>query len=219
MNTTPNSTNLNDLETELYQDVDKMLNSPDLASVVEHGLTPLYGPLIQHPNLALITGQGGGADNTIQSQAPNELLYLADPYKFGSTLRRYMDSSGLSNTLRQSTVAHAAVFPQAPTSQAGKWLNPSDPARRQWVTFSMKWNAALLKAQRPKAMVFFGEKASKTFGINWSDTERNHAQNHLTFGKSDWQGIPAFFCHHLSIGCPESEALRCFDRVAKSVGI
>jgi hypothetical protein len=129
-----------------------------------------------------------------------------------------MGRTGLSHTLRKSTVAHAAVFPQAPTPLAGRWVNPSDPSRRQWVDFSNRWNETLLKAQRPKALVFFGEKASKAFGIEWADIERNHAQNHLTFGKSEWHGIPAFYSHHLSIGCPESEAMACFERVARTVG-
>jgi hypothetical protein len=216
---TSNTADLQELEKSLFQEVATLLSEPSLAEVVEHGLSPLYGPLMVRPDLGIITFQGGGADRTIQTCAPDELLYLADPYKFGGALRRYMGRTGLSNTLRKSTVAHAAVFPQAPTSLAGKWLNPSDPSRRRWVDFSRKWNERLIRAQRPKALLFFGEKASRTFGIEWAETERNHAQHHLTFGKSDWHGIPAFYFHHLSIGCPESEAMRCLERVAKTVGV
>lgn len=205
------------LENRLYEECRHMLEDESLSKVVKFGLNPLYGPLRKNPDLALISFQGGGADRHVQTSAPSELLYLSDPYKFGTALRAHMASAKLSSILQNSTVAHAAVFPQAPTTEASKWVKPRDPDRKRWIEFSGSWNEVLLRAQSPRALVFFGEKASNAFGVQWKDVERNHGQGHMTFARARWNNIPAFFCHHLSIGCPATEAVRCFQRVREAL--
>ncbi|WBQ11043.1 hypothetical protein L2D01_04480 [Hyphomonadaceae bacterium ML37] len=206
-----------ELEKRLYEECRRMLEDESLSKAVQFGLNPLYGPLKKNPDLALISFQGGGADRHVQTSAPSELLYLSDQYKFGTSLRAHMASAKLSSILQNSTVAHAAVFPQAPTSEASKWINPRDPDRKRWVEFSSHWNEVLLRAQSPKALIFFGEKASNAFGMQWKDIERNHGQGHMTFARATWNDIPAFFCHHLSISCPAAEAVRCFQRVGEAL--
>lgn len=200
---------------QAYEKASGMMNNPSLRAVVRHGLSILYGPPMVQPDLALITFQGGGADSTIQNSWPRRLLYLDDPYKFGTALRTYMSAVGLRKTLEERTVALPAIFPQAPTSEASKWLTKSGP-RAEWREFSRYWIEKLVDVQRPKLIVVFGEKASKVLGIAWSSVEREHAQGHMTFASSEWRGFPAIFCHHLSIGCPEQAALRCLS-VARDV--
>ena len=85
--------------------------------------------------------------------------------------------------------------------------------KARWREFSKSWTERLVEAQRPKVLLVFGEKASTVLGIEWHDIERKHKQNHMTFARADWRGIPVVFCHHLSIGCPESEAIRCMGEV------
>ena len=67
---------LKEVEKQLYDEVKKYLKDRDLRSVVEYGLTPLYGPLMKNPDMALLTFQGGGAIKLIQEKAPHQMLYL-----------------------------------------------------------------------------------------------------------------------------------------------
>ncbi|GLQ06606.1 hypothetical protein [Sneathiella chinensis] len=211
-------TKLTVLSEELYAEVGKMLEDKELASVVQHGLNPLYAPLADTPDLALITFQGGGEDKSIQREAPSQLLYLNDTYRFGQILRKYMAQAGLRKTLFERTVAHAAIFPSAPTQEARMWEHPKTGPRKVWRDFSLNWNKRLLMAQSPKAILIFGDKASQAFNIEWQDCKFEHKQNHMTFGRGEWQGIPAIYCHHLSINCPKLQAVECMKEVKNLLG-
>ncbi len=203
---------LQHLTQRMYAEVATMMCDAEMQSVVTDGLTVLYGPPMVRPDIGIITFQGGGADKSVQASAPKRLLYRGDPYKFGTALRRYMGAVGLSDTLANRTVAQAVIFPQAPTSQAGGWMAKTGPKAR-WREFSKDWTTRLVEAQQPKVVLVFGGKASAVLGIEWREIERKHKQYHMTFARADWMGIPTVFCHHLSIGCPESEAIRCMGEV------
>ena len=84
------SQDLQRLTLDLYDEVATLMADSVMASVVKHGLSPLYGPLIDNPDIAIITFQGGGADKQIQTRPPERLLYIDDHHKFGQTLREYM---------------------------------------------------------------------------------------------------------------------------------
>lgn len=188
------------------------LADPDMAAVVAHGLTVCYGPVLARPALAVLSFQGGGADPAIQREPPARLLYAHDPYKFGTALRRYADGAGLAEVIQTSTIAHPVIFPQAPTAEAGRWLTSRGP-RGAWRQLSQTWVARLIEAQRPRAMIVFGDKAGAALPFGWRDEEFRHSQNHRTFARGEWRGIPAIYCHHLSIGCPAAEAEKCFHAV------
>jgi hypothetical protein len=200
------------LARKAYGQAHALLRDEQMASVVNNGMNILYGPPIQRPDLALITFQGGGADKTIQQSWPNRLLYLDDPYKFGGTLRSICTEVGLAETLETSTVAMPTVFPQAPVSEAGKWMSKTGP-RAKWSEFSLGWLDIMMTEMRPKTVVLFGTKASQLVNVNWEEAEFNHSQNHQTYGVAELFGAKAIYCHHLSIGCPRNEALKCFKAV------
>lgn len=201
------------LTREMYDEVDALMADPEMASVTKHGLSPLYGPLTVNPDVAIITFQGGGDDNRVQTRPPERLLYVDDDHKFGRTLRKYMQEAGLHETLVKRTVAHATVFPQAPTQDAASWVRSTPGLKAEWRKFSKRWAERLLEAQSSKVLLFFGEKVSRMIGVQWTAQERNTKQNHLTFARSEWRGMPAIYCHHLSIGCPRTEAIRCMREV------
>ena len=188
----------------------------ELRSVVQHGLLISYGPPIPEPDLLLLSFQGGGADQVVQKEWPKKLLYLDDPHKFGSTLRALCRDAGLSGSLESSAMAFPAVFPQAPTSEAGRWEKGPEPYSI-WRHHSVDWIERLVKAIRPKVVIVFGDRASRVFDIRWEKIERFHSQNHQTFGLSTFQGIPAVFCHHLSQGYVKSEALKCFRHAKRLI--
>jgi hypothetical protein len=96
-------------------------------------------------------------------------------------------------------------------------LDGEDGAKSTLARVLKNWTTRLVEAQRPKVVLVFGEKASAVLGIEWREIERKHKQNHMTFARADWRGIPAVFCHHLSIGCPESEAIRCMGEVKRLI--
>lgn len=194
---------------DMYSEIDDLLADREMNSVVQHGLNAMYGPPIYNPDIALITFQGGGSDCHIQKHPPERLLYLSDSYNFGCNLRKYMREAGMYEILESKTVAHSAVFPQAPTNEANSWLKEKG-AKRKWLEFSIKWNKLLIEKQNPKIIIFFGEKASSAFGVKWNNIERNHKQNHMTYAISQFMGKPSIYCHHLSQGAPKKESINCF---------
>ena len=203
------------LLSEAYSTTHDMLGNPELGSVVRHGLLISYGPPIPEPDLLLLTFQGGGECPIVQQTWPQELLYSGDPYRFGKTLRSLCRDTGLSASLNSSAMAFPAVFPQAPPSEADWWMKKPGPYL-VWRRHSADWVTRLVDVIRPKVMIVFGTKASEVLDIRWPNLERTHKQGHPTFGVSEFRGSPAVFCHHLSQGCPRSEALKCF-RYAKGL--
>ena len=188
----------------------------ELRSVVQHGLLVSYGPPIPEPDLLFLTFQGGGECKVIQETWPDKLLYLDDPYRFGKTLRALCRDAGLSASLESSAMAFPAIFPQAPTSEAGRWMKKTG-THSVWRSHSAQWVRQLVDAIRPKVVMVFGPKTSEVFGIRWEKAEHVHKQGHQTFGESTFQGAPAVFCHHLSMSCPRSEALKCFKRAKRLI--
>lgn len=203
-------TNARTVAQAAYAACAEMMRDPKLSPVVLHGLSICYGPVMFRPRLALITFQGGGADPTFQREAPDDLLYKSDPYRFGSAVRKYAGLTGLTDVLNMSTISHPVVFPQAPTRDAPKWER-NGGAYSAWRQTSLNWLSELLAAQDPKVIMVFGDKAARLLGLDWTDEEFSHVQGHRTFARAQWNGRPAIFCHHLSIGCPAEAALRAFS--------
>jgi hypothetical protein len=199
---------------QAYAETGQLMRDPEMASVVTHGLNILYGPPMLQPDLAIITFQGGGADNTLQTSWPQRLLYLDDEFPFGTKLREYSECAGLSPILQRSTVAIAAVFPQAPQSEASTWMASTGPKAR-WREFSVEWTKRLLLVQAPRVILVYGTKASEALNFHWLDIERKHKQNHMTFGRAIWNDIPAIFSRHLSSGCGRESAVNCLREVKK----
>ncbi len=200
---------IEDLLREAYSTTHEMLKKPGLGSVVKHGLLISYGPPIPEPDLLLLTFQGGGENPVVQETWPQELLYSGDPYRFGQTLRSLCRDTGLSDSLNSSAMAFPAVFPQAPASEANSWMRKTGP-HSVWRRHSVDWVSRLVDAIRPSVVIVFGSKASEALEMRWRSVERIHQGHDQTFGVSEFRGSPAVFCHHLSQGCPRSEALKCF---------
>ena len=199
---------------EAYSATHDMLKDPDLGSVVQHGLLISYGPPIPNPDLLLLSFQGGGHTYLeVQDTWPEKLLYIDSPHRFGTALRKMCRTTGLSSSLRCSTMAFPAVFPQAPSSR--RWMNKTG-LHAEWRRHSAHWVKRLAKVIEPKVVIVFGKNTSEVFDISWDKVERNHGGGDQTFGVSTFQGAPAVFCHHLSQGYVESEALKCF-RYAKEL--
>ena len=200
---------IEELLTKAYSATHKLLKDQELGSVVRHGLSISYGPPIPEPDLLLLTFQGGGGCPIVQKTWPRRLLYLDDDFRFGTALRRLCRDTGLSASLESSAMAFPAVFPQAPSSEAGRWTKKTGP-HSVWRHHSVYWVERLVDAIRPKVVIVFGDRASEVFDIRWEKIERIHSQRHQTFGLSTFRGSPAVYCHHLSQGCPMSEARKCF---------
>ncbi len=210
------SDSVEDLLTEAYSATHKLLKDQELGSVVRHGLLISYGPPIPEPDLLLLTFQGGGGCPVVQKTWPHRLLYLDDDFTFGRALRRLCHATGLSASLESSAMAFPAVFPQAPTSEAGRWTKKTGP-HSEWRRHSVDWVERLVDAIRPKVVIVFGSRASEVFDIRWEKTEHIHSQRHQTFGLATFRGSPAVYCHHLSQGCPMSEARKCFEYAKKLI--
>ena len=207
------SDSIEELLREAYSSTHDMLKDSTLGSVVQHGLLISYGPPIPQPDLLLLSFQGGGESPVVQETWPRRLLYANDPYKFGTTLRGLCRDTGLYSSLQSSAMAFPAVFPQAPSSEAGRWMKKTGP-HAVWRRHSADWVERLVKAINPRVVIIFGNKTSEVFDLRWEKIERFHSQNHQTYGESTFQGAPAVFCHHLSQGFVKAEALKCF-RYAK----
>ena len=201
---------------EAYSETHEMLKDPELRSVVKDGLLISYGPPIQEPDLLLLSFQGGGADQVVQKEWPKKLLYVGSPYKFGKTLEELCRVTGLYTSLKTSTMAFPALFPQGPTKEASRWEKGTG-SYSVWRHHSVDWVERLAKAIKPRVVIVFGDRASRVFDIRWEKTERLHPQNHQTFGVSTFQGAPAVFCHHLSQGFVKSEARKCFEYAKRLV--
>ena len=61
-----------------------------------------------------------------------------------------MNLCNLFKIFSTSTVAHALIFPQAPSNEAAKWGTKTKyPLINKWREFSIRWNKKLLLAQNP----------------------------------------------------------------------
>jgi hypothetical protein len=188
-----------------YADVKGLLADPAMASAATAGLTILYGPQIQRPDLMMISFEDGGADGRFQLTWPDRLLYLYDEaksgnaFKFGRTLCACANEAGVCDPLASSCVATCAIFPQATEADAGRWLT-GGPPWADWRAFWTGWVRRFVAAFAPRVIVVFGDKASRALGLaeRWPDVARNHGQGWMTFGRTDWLGVPTLFTTHLS---------------------
>ena len=115
--------------------------------------------------------------------------------------------------LESSTVALAAVFPEARARDAAKWMAHTGP-RAEWRTFSSGWVLRLLRAMRPRAVLVIGKNASVSLGID--DEWRNETiitRRGRVFARGQVLDAPAVYCHHLSQGCKDDEVARCLTEV------
>ena len=210
------------LEKQLYKEVDSLLKNEKMREVIKHGITPLYGPLMENPKIALITWQGGGADKIIQKETPKQMLYLTDANAFGRTLRRYMNLCNLFKIFSTSTVAHALIFPQAPSNEAAKWGTKTKyPLINKWREFSIRWNKKLLLAQSPELIIIFGKKVCEFLEIEWEEPYKHKnftefAEGYLKLKNPETNKevlYKTIYCHHLSQGYTKEGVTKAFKRV------
>ena len=200
---------------EAYSETHEMLRDPELGSVVKNGLLISYGPPIPEPDLLLLSFQGGGADQVVQKEWPKKLLYINSPYKFGKKLESLCRDTRLSESLRSSTMAFPAVFPQGPSKDANRWEKGTGPYS-VWRHHSANWVERLVEAIDPKVVIVFGDRASRVFDIRWEDTESAPGRG-MTFGVSTFHDAPAVFCRHLSQGYSNPEVLKSFRHAQRLI--
>ena len=204
---------LEQLAQRIYDEAHARCELPAMGEVVNR-MTILYGPLRIHPDLALVSFQGGAEDPQPSPKTwPERLQYLDNPYKFGRVLQRYFEQAGLSGTLESNTVALAAVFPEAPTRDARKWMAKTGP-RAEWRRFSSHWVRRLLQAMQPRVVLVFGKYASESLGIDddWRDEVCAEHRGRV-FGRGHVFGSPAVYCHHLSQAYKADEVAYCLNEV------
>lgn len=215
---------LKEVEKQLYDEVKKYLKDKDLSSAVEYGLTPLYGPLMNEPDMALLTFQGAGSNRVIQEKPPAQLLYLSDNEHFGNRLRKNMNECGLYDILRKSTVAHALIFAQAPMSEAPKWLTSQNQSKKFWRDFSIKWTKKLLFIQNPKIIIIFGRKVYELLeDIKWNSKTLDlphYGEGEMTIYKENTGNFKTFkviYCHHLSGSYTKGHVIKCFNKAKELI--
>ena len=189
------------LARRMYRETFERLEAPSLQAVVKHKITILYGPPMVRPDLFLLSFQGGAGDDSPSNRIwPEKLLYLDDDFRFGGNLRTQFEAAGLTATLERRSVAMAACFPEAPSSEAGRWMAKTG-AKAEWREFSVAWVRRIITATRPRAALVFGKKASEAMGIEraWRE-ERRDARGWRGFGRAEIEGCPAVYCQHLSQG-------------------
>lgn len=209
----PNS--LEELLAQAYSETHELLKRPELCKLVKRGLLISYGPPIQEPDLLLLSFQGAGKTSSKKwTTWPPKFLYLRSKYEFGKALRNLCGKAGLSESLATSAMALPVVFPQSPSSRG--WMNKTGP-HSVWRHHSVKWVKRLTDEIRPKVVMVFGAKTSRALGIDWEDAEYAPGRRGQIFGLSKFRGAPAVYCHHLSQGWEETEALKCFRYAKKKL--
>ena len=147
---------------------------------------------------------------------PSRRLYLDDDYDFGTALRSLCYDAELAASLESSAMAFPAVFPQAPSSEARRWMNKKGP-HSVWRRHSVDWVTRLVDAIQPKVVMVFGKYASDAFGIRWENKECGPGRRGQIFGLSTFRGAPAVYCHHLSWGYAKPEASKCFEHAKRLI--
>lgn len=201
----------------MYRETMERLDDPRWAEVAQK-VTLLYGPPMVRPDVFLVSFQGGGEDQSPSRPTwPERLVYIDDRYKFGSALRRNFREAGLSETLAKRTVAMAACFPEATSAEANKWMCKRG-ARAEWRTFSSDWVKRLIGAMRPRAVLLFGDKASRSLGLHhqWRDVQSRPKRGRV-YARGEIDGFPAVYCHHLSQGWAKAEVQECLAEVKRLV--
>ena len=201
----------------MYRETIERLDDPRWAEVAQK-VTLLYGPPMVRPDVFLVSFQGGGEDQSPSRRTwPERLVYIDDHYKFGSALRRNFREAGLSETLAKRTVAMAACFPEATSAEAKKWMCKRG-IRAEWRTFSSDWVKRLIGVMRPRAVLLFGDKASRSLGLHhqWRDVQ-SRPKRGMVYARGEIDGFPAVYCHHLSQGWAKAEVQECLAEVKRLV--
>ena len=204
------------LALRMYSETMERLECPRWSEVARK-VTALYGPPMFRPDVFLVTFQGGGEDCSPSRRTwPERLVYLDDCYRFGGALRKNFHMAGLSETLAKRTVAMAACFPEATAAESNKWMVKHGP-RAEWRRFSSEWVKRSIGAMRPRAVLVFGDKASRSLGLNqWRDVQTRPGRG-MVFGRSEVEGCAAVYCHHLSQGWAREEVQECLAEVKRIV--
>ena len=183
---------IEELLTKAYSATHKLLKDQELGSVVRHGLSISYGPPIPEPDLLLLTFQGGGGCPVVQKNWPRRLLYLDDDFKFGTTLRRLCRDTGLSASLESSAMAFPAVFPQARSSEAGRWTKKTGP-HSVWRRHSVYWGKAAGRCDQAKGGHRFRDKCLESIRYSLGE-DRVHP---FTAPSNIWAVHVSGVSHHL----------------------
>jgi hypothetical protein len=144
-----------------------MLSGPHGRAVGrDRSITVLYGAPPAVIDLVIVSFQNHDRDRPMfdPSGAPwPERLVLADerldPFPFGGRLRRVFSAHGLTDTLRERTLAINAVYPDAPLCDSEFWLR-GEGSYGVWRRFSTNWTALVIEQIRPKAVLLAGRKAA-----------------------------------------------------------
>ena len=182
-------------------------------------ITVLYGPPLVRPDVFLVSFQGGLEDSSPSCRTwPKRLLYLDDTYRFGTRLCKEFRDADLFETLEKRTVAMAACFPEAPSSNAGSWM-VKHGSKARWRAFSTGWVKRMIGATRPRVVLVFGGKASEALGLKdeWHNVEWRCSDSHLVYGRAKIEGFPAVYCHHLSQGASADGVQKCLAEVKRLV--
>ncbi len=133
-------------------------------------------------------------------------------------MRKHFREAGLFETLEKRTVAMAACFPEAPASEAGRWMAKRGE-RAEWRIFSTKWVRRMLRAMRPRVVLVFGGKTSEALGLEqeWRDEDPRSSDGHRVYGRAALEGFAAVFCHHLSQGYSTVGVQKCLAEVKRLV--
>ena len=207
------------LAMRMYEETWRRIDDPRWEAVVGSKVTVLFGPPMVRPDVVVVSFQGGGEDQSPSRRRwPDRLLYLDDDFSFGPALRSQFAEAGLLETLGRKTVAMATCFPEAPVSEASLWMRKTGP-RAEWREFSTAWVKRMLAAMRPSAVLVFGTKASEALGLadRWRDAKRRESDRHMVFGRTEVEGFPAVYCHHLSQAWDAQGVQRCLREVKRLV--
>ena len=210
---------LEHLAKRMYEEVFRRLEDPVLGEVVKDKVTVMFGPPMVRPDVAIVSFQGGAGDHSPSPRKwPPRLVYLDDKFRFGRVLRYQFREAGLYETLEQRTVAMAACFPEAPSSESRLWARQAGP-RAQWREFSSCWVRRMLRAMRPRAVLVLGKLASTALNLEggWRDERRRESDGHRVFGRAEIEDCPAIYCHHLSQGLNGPWAQECLAYLGRVV--
>lgn len=211
-------TELKQLVGLMYGETFRRLDRTEWRAVAKHRITPMFGPPMMRPDVALVSFQGGSGDRSPSRRSwPDRLKYLDGRFAFGQALRRQFDAAGLGGVLEKRTVAMAACFPEGPANEAGRWMAKTG-ARAEWREFSTAWVRRLLGAMHPRAVIVFGMKASGALGLEeaWRDVDSD-SRGWRTFGRAEIADSAAVYCQRLSQGWSRQAVQRSLAEVRRIV--
>jgi len=134
------------------------------------GISVLYGAPPAAIDLVMVSFQNHVCDTPLFDPAgrpwPERLVHAderLDLFPFGARLRRVFAAHGLTETLRERTLAINAIYPDAPVGDSALWLC-GEGTHGAWRRFSTSWTALLIEQIRPKAVLMLSRKATLAIG-------------------------------------------------------